>query len=98
MFPEMQIVPDSPLAAHRRRQRDQGLRRVEVVAAAADAPLLRAVAAALADPARAPEARALLRRRFIPEARRGLKALLEAAPLEDGDVERSRDTGRAIAL
>jgi hypothetical protein len=88
----------SAVAAHRERQRARGLQRVEVQVASEDAPLLRSVAAALADPARAPATRALLRARMLAPAGRDLKALLEAAPLEDDDIERSRDTGRDVAL
>jgi len=88
----------SPVAAHRRRQRSRGLQRLEVQVPTTDAPLLRAIAAALADPAQAAEARAFLRLRFAPAPPRSLKALLEAAPLEDLDLDRSRDTGRDVDL
>ena len=63
-----------------------------------DAPLVRAVAAALADPERAAEARALLRGRFAPAPARSLRDLLASAPLDGVDLERSPDTGRAIDL
>ena len=63
-----------------------------------DAPLVRAVAAALADPARAAEARALLRGRFAPAPAGSLKGLLASAPLDGVDLERSRDAGRSIDL
>jgi hypothetical protein len=56
------------------------------------------VAAALADPDQAGEARVLLRRRFGSEPTRSLKDLLAAAPLDDIDITRSLDTGRAIDL
>ncbi len=88
----------SPLVAHRLRQRSRGLQRLELQAPTADAPLLRAIAAALADPAQADSVRAFLRIRFAPAPPRSLKALLEAAPLDDLDLDRSRDTGRAIDL
>lgn len=92
-------MPSEPaLAAHRRRLRDRGLQRLEVVVATEDAPLLRAVSAALADPARVAEARALLRSRFAPAPARSLKALLAEAPLEGIDLTRARDTGRDTAL
>jgi hypothetical protein len=90
--------PTSALAEHRRRLRSRGLQRVEVQVRGEDAPLVRAVAAALADPGRAAEARALLRGRFAPEPTRSLKELLAAAPLEGVEIERSRDTGRAVEL
>ena len=63
-----------------------------------DAPLVRAVAAALADPERAAGARALLRGRFAPMPARSLKGLLASAPLDGVELERARDTGRAIDL
>jgi hypothetical protein len=78
--------------------RERGLLRIELQARDEDASLLRAVAAALADPARAAEARATLRTRFAPPPRRGLKEILAAAPLDGVDLDRSRDTGRAIDL
>jgi hypothetical protein len=89
--------PTSAVAEHRRRLRGRGLRRVEVQVRGEDAPLVRAVAAALADPARAAAARALLRGRFAPTPARSLKDLLVSAPLDGVGLERSRDTGRAVA-
>lgn len=88
----------SALAEHRRRLRGRGLRRLEVQVRGEDAPLVRAVAAALADPERAAEARALLRGRFAPAPARSLRDLLASAPLDGVDLERSPDTGRAIDL
>lgn len=90
--------PASAVAEHRRRLRSRGLQRIEVQVRGEDAPLVRAVAAALADPNQAGEARALLRRRFGPEPTRSLKDLLAAAPLDDIDLTRARDTGRTIDL
>jgi hypothetical protein len=90
--------PTSAVAEHRRRLRGRGLRRVEVQVRGEDAPLVRAVAAALADPARAAAARGLLRGRFAPTPARSLKDLLVSAPLDGVGLERSRDAGRAVAL
>ena len=92
--------PETPsaLAAHRSRLRNRGLQRVEVQAPVADAPLIRAVAAALTDPAQAEAVRAFLRIRFAPPPTRSLKALLAAAPLEGIELGRPRDTGRDIDL
>jgi|1186.fasta_scaffold680199_1 hypothetical protein len=90
--------PPSALAAHRSRLRDRGLQRVEVQAPVADAPLIRAVAAALTDPAQAEAARAFLRIRFAPVPARSLKDLLAAAPLEGIELDRPRDAGRDIDL
>jgi hypothetical protein len=88
----------SAVTEHRRRLRSRGLQRVEVQVRSEDAPLVRAVAAALVNPDQASEARALLRRRFGPEPTRSLKELLAAAPLDDIDLVRSHDTGRAVDL
>ena len=81
---------------HRRRQREKGVERVEIQVPKEDAILLRNVARVLADPARRDEARALLRQNFAPAPAKGLKALLQAAPLEDIDLTRRSDRGRAI--
>ena len=61
-----------------------------------DAALLRAVAAALVNPDRAAETRAVLRRSFAPAV--GLKALLTAAPFDGVEFARVRDLGRTIEL
>ena len=92
------LNPGSAVSEHRRRLRERGLLRIELQARGEDASLLRAVAAALADPQRAAEARATLRARFAPPPDRSLKELLAAAPLDGVDLDRSRDTGRAIDL
>jgi transposase-like protein len=96
----MPVKPGSgaAVAEHRRRLRSRGLQRVEVQVPGEDAALLRAVAAALVDPGRAREARALLRGRFAPTPKRSLKQLLATAPLDGIDLERSRDDGRAVEL
>jgi hypothetical protein len=86
------------LTAHRQRLRSRGLQRLEVQVRGDDAALVRAVAAALADPERAAETRALLRRRLAPAPARSLKDLLAAAPLDGIDLERSRDIGRVVDL
>jgi hypothetical protein len=88
----------SPLAAHRARLARRGFVRVEVTVRKADAHLVRSVAAALSDPLRAPEARLLIRQRFVEPPKMGLKELLAAAPLDGIDLDRSRDLGRETAL
>jgi hypothetical protein len=72
--------------------------RIEVSIRKEDAPLVRGVAAALADPLRQSEARLLLRRRFAEPPKKGLKALLASAPLDGIDLDRSRDIGRESDL
>jgi hypothetical protein len=92
------VQPSAALAEHRKRLRSLGLQRLEVQVRSEDAPLLRAVAAALADPGQAAEARALLLRRFTPRPAHSLKNLIESAPLEGIDLDRQRDMGRAVEL
>jgi hypothetical protein len=103
VFPEIQGRPmanarKQAVATYRKRMRRRGLVRVEVHVRKEDAPLVRGVAGALADPAQAPQARAMLRERFGPRPGQGLKALLAGAPLEGIDLERSRDRGRTVRL
>ena len=86
------------LSAYRRRLKRQGVVRLEVRVRKDDAPLVRGVASALADPDREGAARALLRERFGESRARGLKALLAALPLEGIDLDRKRDPGRDIDL
>jgi hypothetical protein len=68
------LLPGSAVAEHRRRLRRRGLQRVEVQVRREDAPLVRAVAAALTDAERGAEARALMRGRFAPAPARSLAA------------------------
>ena len=86
------------LAAHRRRLKQRGLVRLEVRVSKDDAPLVRGVASALADPDREAAARALLRERFGAGRASGLKALLAALPVDGIDLDRRRDRGRDIDL
>ena len=86
------------VAEHRERLKQRGLIRIEVRAPKEDAALLRHVAGALSDPARAAQTRRLLRAQFAPYAGMGLKESLAAAPLEGVDLERNPDTGRPVDL
>lgn len=87
-----------PLAAYRRRLKRRGVVRLEVHVRKEDAPLVRGVAKALADPRRETEARILLREHFGEARANGIKALLAAAPLEGIDLSRDSDFGRDVAL
>jgi hypothetical protein len=104
MFPEIlegEHMPSSrksPVASYRRRMKREGFVRVEVRVRDEDAPLLRSVARALADPERAGDARGLLRQHFMQPSAKGLKDLLAAAPLDGIDLVRSRETGRDVDL
>jgi hypothetical protein len=86
------------LTAYRRRLKRRGVVRVEVHVRKPDAPLIRRVAEALADPVSQTDARALLREHFGSQASKGFKALLAAAPLEGLDLSRESDLGRAVEL
>lgn len=86
------------LSTYRRRLKRQGIVRLEVKVRKEDAPLVRSVVAALADPEHGAETRALLREHFAASKVQGLKALLAAAPLEGIDLTRERDLGRDVAL
>jgi hypothetical protein len=78
--------------------RSRGLQRLEVQVRGEDASLVRGIAAALADPGQAAEARALLLRRFAPDPTRSLKDLIASAPLDGIDLDQPRDMGRAVEL
>jgi hypothetical protein len=85
------------VAEHRKRLKQRGLVRIELRAPKEDAPLLREVAEALADPARAAHTRRVLREHVSPHAGMGFKELLAAAPLDlELDFDRAIDTGREI--
>jgi hypothetical protein len=86
------------LASHRARKARQGFVRVEISVRKEDAGLVRQVAAALSDPARQTDARALLRQRFVEPAGLSRKALLASAPLEGIELDRSRNVGRDVDL
>jgi hypothetical protein len=88
----------SSLVKHRAQKARAGFIRVEVSVRKEDAGLLRDVARALSDPARAVDARKILRLRFTAPPRQSLKALLAAAPLDGIDVSRHRDFGGDVDL
>lgn len=102
ILPEMEDAVTEPrkssVTSYRRRMKRRGLVRVEVQVRREDAGLVRGVASALADPERAAETRTLLREKVAGRTVEGLKALLEAAPLEGIEIERSRDVGRELDL
>ena len=86
------------VAAYRKRLKRHGMTRLEVRVRKDDAPLVKEVVQALADPEREREARALLRERFASVRPKGLKALLASAPLEGIDLSREEDFGRDVDL
>ena len=72
--------------------------RIDVLVRKDDADLVRGVAAALCDPGRATETRAIMRDRIAAPGDGDLKALLESAPLDGIDLERQYDVGREVSL
>jgi hypothetical protein len=85
------------LKTHRRRQKRQGLARVEVTVRQQDVPLVRDMAKALRDPRGAAAARAMIRMHFAGKAP-DFKEFLASAPLEGVDLSRPLDFGRDIEL
>ena len=87
------------LAAHRNRLKKRGLARVEVQVPAEDAELIRRAARSLRGEA---DTAARLRVQLLgllgARAELGLKELLAAAPLDDIDLTRTQDQGRAVTL
>jgi hypothetical protein len=93
----MRAAGSKAVAEHRKRLKLRGLARIELRAPKEDADLLRLLAGALADPARAPELRLALQRAVNPYAGMNFKELLAAAPLDlELDFERSNDPPREI--
>jgi len=88
----------TPLDSFRRRQKRQGIVRVEVQVRKEDVALVRGIAQALVDPAREAEARSLLKARFAAPVPGGLKALLASAPLDGIELDRAHDLGRPVDL
>ena len=94
----MARIDPSPVTRWRKRRRRQGFVRVEVQVRKEDAALVRDVAAALGDPERESETRAVLRERVAAPRSGGLKALIASAPLDGIDLDRPRDLGRDVSL
>ncbi len=95
----MTVAQKRAVHNHRERLRDKGIYRLEVQASEADRALIQKVARLLrGDPARAAEVRMRLLQILGGEPKPGLKALLEAAPLEGIDLTRIRDLGRDVEL
>jgi len=94
----MAATDPSPVTQWRKRRQRQGFVRVEVQVRKEDAALVREVAAALGDPGREHETRAILRDKIATPRAGGLKALLASAPLEDIDLDRPGDDGRDVRL
>ena len=94
----MSSTEQSPVKRWRKRRERQGFVRLEVQVRKDDASLVREIAAALGDPEREVETRAILREKIVGRRTGGLKALLTAAPLDDIDIERQRDLGRDVSL
>ncbi len=97
----MTAAQKKAIASHRRRLKQRGLVRLEVVAPETDVDLMREMAKALRDgPTRSAKVRARLREAIGPERKPDLLELL--ADTADVDLDeyltRSRDLGRDTAL
>ncbi len=93
----MKSTANNAVAEHRKRLKQRGLVRIELRAPKDDGPLLREIAGALADPARAANTRRLLHQHFNLYAGMSFKELLAAAPLDlELDFDRTVDAGREI--
>lgn len=83
----------------RKRQRKKGMARMEINLPEKDRELLRKTAANLRAGGKiAEQTRAALNSLINPYEGMGFKTLLESAPLEGVDLERSAETGRDIEL
>lgn len=84
---------------HRKRQLEKGIVRMEINLPEKDKQLLKSVAASLrAGGQAAEEIRTALRSVVNPYEGMSFKELLEAAPLEGVDLERSTETARDVEL
>ena len=92
------IASQSNTTQWRKRQAALGFVRVEVQVRKEDASLVREIANALGDPSRHDETCAILRKQIVRSPSKSFKALLASAPLEDIDLDRTRDLGREIDL
>ena len=87
------------IKSYRNRQKAKGIVRVEVAVPETDRELIRQTAANLrAGGEIAEKTRAAMRSVINPYAGMNFKQLLEAAPIEDLELERSKETTRDIEL
>ena len=87
------------IKSYRNRQKAKGIVRVEVAVPETDRELIRQTAANLrAGGEIAEKTRAAMRSVINPYAGMNFKQLLEAAPIEDLELERSKETARDIEL
>ena len=85
------------VSRHRRRQKEKGMVRMEVSVPDSDRELIRQTAANLRAGGKiAEQTRAAMNSIINPFAGMNLKELIEAMPLGELEIERSRETGRDI--
>lgn len=95
----MTTSQNKAIKSYRNRQKARGIARVEVAVPDSDRDLIRQTAANLrAGGEIAERTRAAMQSVIDPYAGMNLKQLLEAAPIEDLELERSRETWRDIDL
>jgi hypothetical protein len=85
------------VSRHRRRQKEKGMVRMEVSVPDSDRELIRQTAANLRAGGKiAEQTRAAMNSIINPFAGMNLKELIEAMPLGELEIERSKETGREI--
>ncbi|MFC1695839.1 hypothetical protein ACFL1C_06920 [Pseudomonadota bacterium] len=85
------------VSRHRRRQKEKGMVRMEVSVPDSDRELIRQAAANLRAGGKiAEQTRAAMNSIINPFAGMNLKELIEAMPLGELEIERSKETGREI--
>ena len=96
----MTSVQKKAVDDYRKRQKDKGFVRVEINIPETDKPLIRDVAQGLRAGGEAAEKiRAAMKSALNPYRGMGLKEILEnAPPLDELDLERSKETARDIDL
>jgi len=95
----MTPVQKKAVDKYRRRQKERGIVRIEVNIPETDKPLLRDVAKGLRSGGETAEKiRAAMKSALNPYAGMGLKELLENSPLDELELERSKETWRDIEL
>jgi hypothetical protein len=95
----MTPAQNEAVKSYRNRQKEKGMVRVEVAVPDTDRKLIRQTASNLrAGGEIAERTRAAMRSVINPYAGMNFKQLLEAAPIEGLDLERSKETARDIDL
>jgi hypothetical protein len=93
----MNATQRKAVSRHRKRQKEKGMVRMEVSVPDSDRELIRQTASNLRAGGKiAEQTRAAMNSIINPFAGMNLKELIEAMPLGELEIERSRETGREI--